>query len=277
MKILLTGDEGHIGTRAKGLLVQAGHEVVGFDLKRGAHEDVRVYESVKKAAAGCEVVIHTAGLPHPWGPPLDKYLDYNFKGTLHILKAAQEAKVRRVIYTSSTAYYGCDIRGKLTPRYFPIDEAHPPASAPGVSEGGLEEYNQSKVMIEELLAYYGRNRLVETVALRIAPANTKADQYPPGFDWRKDRSWRFGCFFSNCHPQYAAQALVAAAQAEGPFHYEVFNVADRYTHRSVDVAEFLAEHHPQAEVRAKMGEHSCLFDTRKAQDVLGFKPCEEME
>ena len=40
MKILITGDKGHLGNRASNLLTEAGHEVVGYDVKRSSSEDI---------------------------------------------------------------------------------------------------------------------------------------------------------------------------------------------------------------------------------------------
>lgn len=276
MKVFVTGDRGKLGSLAAKLLTEAGHQVVGFDVKRHPDENIMNDDKLKAAMQGCEQVVHTAGIPHPAGDPIDKYFRANVIGTLNVLKAACENGVRRVVYTSSTAYYGCDVRGKLTPAYFPIDEAHPPASVEGRSVGGLEPYNQSKVMAEQLLAYYGTNRLVQTVALRIAPANEKRHQYA-SFDWRTDATYRRGCFFSNCHPLWVAKAILKAIEAERPFWYEAFNVADKFTHKSVDMPKFLEREYPEVEIRSPVAGHACAIATGKAERVLGFEPCAELE
>jgi len=185
MKIMVTGSEGKLGS----LICQAlrHHDVVRYDRKRFQEEDILHTDALVDSMAGCDCVVHAAGIPHPHTGSMAHYFRINVRGTLNVLQVAHHLGVRRVIYLSSTGYYGCNIQGRLLPAYFPIDEAHPVASTLGYSVGGLEEYNQSKVMVEQLLAYFGTNRLLETCALRLAPANRKADQYPKGFDWKRMR------------------------------------------------------------------------------------------
>ena len=279
MKILVTGDLGKLGSLASKQLREAGHTVIGYDIRRDKREDLLRPSVLFETMTDCEMVVHLAGLPHPNKGGMERYFEINVRGSLNVLVAAQSTGVRRVIYTSSTAYYGCDINGRLNPAYFPIDEKHPPASVEGYSVGKLEPYNQSKVMVEQLLAYFGTNRLIETVALRLAPANTKEQQYPKGIDWQTCTDWRRGCFFANCHPDSVADAIALAVEAKGPFWYEAFNITDKYTHKSVDVQAFLKQEYPYtiAIDKQRLFESHCLFDISKAERVLGFKPNEELE
>lgn len=278
MRILVTGHLGKLGSKTSSLLVEHGHEVFGFDRKDSARAELSNYEELVRKMQGCECVVHTAGIPHPRRKsPLDPFFDDNVVGTFNVLKAAVDTCVKRVVYFSSTAYYGCDARGRLEPAYFPIDEGHPVASTQGYSTGGLDQYCQSKVMAEQLLAYYGTNKLVETIALRIAPANTKGEQYYQGFNWRTDKSYIRGCFFVNCHPDYVAQAAVLATEAEGEFWYEAFNIVDRFTHKTIDAKRFLMREYPLVEVRGPLDPRSSLITPDKAVRVLGFQPCEDLE
>ncbi len=48
----------------------------------------------------------------------DSYVAVNVQGTLHILEAAHELEVERVVITSTSEVYG-------TAEYTPIDERHP--------------------------------------------------------------------------------------------------------------------------------------------------------
>ena len=275
MRVLVTGNRGRLGGLTCKALERHGHKLVGFDIKAG--QDILNYQLLKNKMDGSRCVVHTAGIPTPQNLPMEKFFRVNVIGMLNVLRAACETGVKRVVFFSSTAYYGCDIRGRLNPLYFPIDEAHPIASMPGCSTGALEEYCQSKVMAEQLVAYYGTNKLVETIALRIAPANPKSRQYPRGFNWRTDKSYVRGCFFSNCHPNYVVQAARLAVEAEGEFWYAPFNIADKYTHRSINVLEVLKRDYPLAATPGNLAEHSSLIDISKAVRVLGFQPCEDLE
>lgn len=273
-KVLLTGDLGKLG----GFIADATSaqfEIVGYDISSEFGEDIRDLPRLRQAMRGCDYVVHAAAIPHPRRAPMKDYVEVNVVGTLNILRAAIENRLRRMIYLSSTAYYGCDIRGRLEPMYFPIDEGHPIASVDGRSEGALEQYNQSKVMAEQLVAYYGTNRELETVVLRIAPANLKSDTYPQDFDWRGCTDYRRGSFFATAHPESVGEAVLLALQADGPLWYEAFNIVDRYTHETIDMHEFLAEEYPEVEVRREIGSQDAVWDTSKAQRLLGFVPRED--
>jgi len=274
MRVMVTGNRGRLGSMACKVLEAQGHGVVGYDRK--GDQDLLNYALLKQKMAGSHCVVHAAGIPTPQNFPMERFFQDNVESTLNVLRAACETGVKRVVYFSSTAYYGCDIRGRLNPLYFPIDEAHPIAAMPGCSEGGLEPYCQSKVMAEQLLAYYGTNHMVETIALRIAPANPKSKQYPRGFDWRKDTGWIRGCFFSNCHPDYVVQAACLAVEAKQEFWYEPFNIGDKYTHGSINVEDVLKRDYPGAATLGNLKGHASLLDISKAVSVLGFQPCEDL-
>jgi len=273
--VFLTGDMGKLGTYIANTL-KYDYDIVGLDIQYSAKEDLANYEYVKEKMRGCEYVVHTAAIPHPGCGTIEDYVRVNVLGTLNILKAAEEDKAKRVIFLSSTGYYGCDIKGKLWPSYFPIDEKHPVASIEGQSEGALDAYNQSKVMAEQLCAYYGTNKRIEIVVLRLGPAASKAQDYPEGFSWRENNDWRRGTFFSNCHPQNVADTVKLAIEAKREFWYEAFNIVDKYTHESIDVREFLEREYPDVELRVEFTPHMGLIDVRKAERILGFKPCEDL-
>ncbi|HKW24604.1 MAG TPA: NAD-dependent epimerase/dehydratase family protein, partial [Terriglobales bacterium] len=65
--------------------------------------DLREPESLRKAMAGCEAVFHVAADYRLWTREPQEMYRSNVEGTRNILQAAQEAGVRRVVYTSSVA------------------------------------------------------------------------------------------------------------------------------------------------------------------------------
>ena len=274
MRVLVTGHKGRLGSRVAAQLLDAGHQVTGYDVRENAHDNVIFHDHITTAAAGHDVIVHAAGIPHPNKGDMVHYVNINVLGTLNVLEAARINKVKRVVFTSSTGWYGCDMAGQLTPAYVPLDEGHPTAMTHGYSDGGaLDAYNQSKVMAEALLAWFGTKHILETVALRIAPANTKAEQYGGGAAWNeyKVSDWRRGALFCNCHPDHAADAIVLAALADGPFWYEVFNVIDLYTHEKIDAQEFAKE----ALGRRVTSKRRSLISPAKAQAILKWDPCVE--
>ncbi len=273
MKVMVTGHCGRIGSRVAQQLIDRDVEVVGYDRAANPEHDLDDPYMLERQMDGCQVVVHCAGIPHPNKGTMPTYYVTNVTGTLHVLGSAVAAGLRRVVYASSTGYYGCDSKGDLDLGAVPWDRNRCPAMvlAGTSSELVLDAYNQSKVMAEALLAWYGTNRLIETVALRIAPANTKAEQYKPGLGWRDYTDWRRGCLFTNCHPDKAAEALILAALDEQEYWYWVYNVVDKYTHEDIDLQDFALANSAYIYPDWTQGE-SLIHPTALE---LGWQPCED--
>ena len=124
MKILVTGATGFLGHHLVKKLINGGHDIrilkekdasmeLLKDLKIEVFEgDIRDFEAVKKAVKGCEVVFHLAGLISYWGKQNSLQFEVNVIGTQNVVRACLEEKVKRLIYTSSTAAVGFEA-GKL--------------------------------------------------------------------------------------------------------------------------------------------------------------------
>lgn len=268
--VFVTGDLGKLGTLVCEKL-SPEYTIIGYDKDAGYRENLDNTEYLTKKMAGSDYVVHLAAIPHPGKGTMDDYFQVNVQGTFNVLKAAERNEIRRFIFISSTAFYGCDIKGRLLPSYFPIDEKHPVASVPGSSQGSLDAYNQSKVMAEQLCAYYGTNGDFEVITLRSAPANDNGIQYRENFNWKQCNDWRRGAFWANNSPVNMPNAVYLALQSDKSFFYEPFNVANKYTDKRIDVAEFLKTDYPDVEVRIDLADNPCLIDTRKIQKQLGFR------
>jgi len=128
MKILVTGNEGYIGSVLVPTLQQAGHDVVGYDI--GYFRDCKLYEDgvvvpqIRKDIRdveiedleGIDAIIHLAALSNdPLGelsPGLTE--EINLMGTLKTAELAKEAGVKRFIYSSSQSMYGISkVEGEL--------------------------------------------------------------------------------------------------------------------------------------------------------------------
>jgi nucleoside-diphosphate-sugar epimerase len=119
-KCLVTGGAGFIGSNLVDALIEEGHEVLVIDnLSTGKKEhinpkakffelDLRELDKIKPVFEGVDFVFHEAALarvePSIKNPVL--YNDNNVNGTLNTLVASRDAKVKKVVYASSSSVYG---------------------------------------------------------------------------------------------------------------------------------------------------------------------------
>lgn len=125
MKVLITGGSGFIGSHIAERFVSEGHEVVIVDnLSTGRLEniaafadkvsfhrgDIRNQALLNKLAEGCDLIYHEAAVvsvPYSVEYPQETH-DVNIQGTLNVLLAARDQKVKRVVFACSAAIYGED-------------------------------------------------------------------------------------------------------------------------------------------------------------------------
>ena len=124
-KVLITGGAGFIGSNLTEALLQRGHSVrVLDDFSTGKREnlifdqphpslqiiegDLRDLGTCQKAVQGMEYVFHQGALPSVQRSVEDPETSnaINVGGTLNILLAAREKRVKRVMYAASSSVYG---------------------------------------------------------------------------------------------------------------------------------------------------------------------------
>jgi len=125
MKFLVTGGAGFIGSNIVRRLLNDGHNVRVLDnFATGKREnilplmknpgltmiegDLRSFHIVRDAVKGVDFVLHQGALPsvpRSINDPITSN-DVNILGTLNILEAAKEFRVKRVICASSSSIYG---------------------------------------------------------------------------------------------------------------------------------------------------------------------------
>jgi UDP-glucose 4-epimerase len=152
MRILVTGGAGYIGSHMVKLLAESGAEVTVLDdLSTGHGDAVRGRDFVKGDIAdvsftkkllqekSIEAVVHFAAsslVGESMADPL-KYYRRNLGGTAALLQAMREAKVMRIVFSSTAAVYGDPVR-------IPIDEVHPTQP--------VNPYGASKLAVERMLS-----------------------------------------------------------------------------------------------------------------------------
>lgn len=127
MRIFVTGGAGYIGSHLVKLLAREGHELLIYDnLSTGKKELIVAGELVvgdlldlpllrQTIREFCpDAVLHLAALiavEESVSRPLE-YYEVNVGGTLHLLRAMEEGKVRYFIFSSTAAIYGEKTDGK---------------------------------------------------------------------------------------------------------------------------------------------------------------------
>jgi len=157
-RCFVTGGNGFIGSRIVRALKARGHEVVAgvganLDLRNLAGVDVETRaieledaESVRRALAGAEWLVHSAAVYSFWEPDAAHLYRVNVVGTRNVLRAAEEHGVRRMVYTSTF--------GTLTPSLELAREApHGDETEDGVFDLRRfhGHYKSSKAMAEMLV------------------------------------------------------------------------------------------------------------------------------
>lgn len=175
MKALVTGGTGFVGSHVARILAAEGHTVrvlhratskltalegVEFEHALG---DILDAESLRAACAGCDWIFHIAAVADYWRSSPEAIIQANVEGTRTVLKAAREAGVGRMIFTSSAAARGLRDDG------LPADES--------VSFNQLPErfpYGYSKALAEDVCleaAAVGQDVVIVNPVVVIGPGD----------------------------------------------------------------------------------------------------------
>jgi UDP-glucose 4-epimerase len=159
MNIFITGGLGYIGSHIAATLIKAGYNVVLFDnllnsdvsvlhaLEKITNKkitfiegDVRSFEFLSRTLKEhkIEAVMHYAGLKAVGESVQDPihYYDNNVVGSISLIRAMQQNKIKKIVFSSSATVYG-------EPLYLPYDEDHP--------TNPINPYGRTKLFIEEIL------------------------------------------------------------------------------------------------------------------------------
>jgi UDP-arabinose 4-epimerase len=166
MTILVTGGAGYIGSHTCKHLAAAGYQPVVLDNLVQGHQwavkwgplvvgDISDLELVRNKVRefGIKAVIHFAAHAYVGESVQNprKYFHNNVSGTLAFLDALMDSGIDKFIFSSSCATYGI-------PHQLPIKEDHP--------QQPINPYGASKLMIENVLRWYGKAYNLRSVILR---------------------------------------------------------------------------------------------------------------
>ena len=135
-RLLITGGAGYFGSVLADRARAEGHEVRIFDLNppddRSTDHvigDIRDLDALRAACDGVHAILHNVAQV-PLAKDRDLFWSVNAVGTANVLLAARDAKVAKVVHTSSSAIFGI-------PDHNPVVEDTPPRP--------LEAYGKAKL------------------------------------------------------------------------------------------------------------------------------------
>jgi nucleoside-diphosphate-sugar epimerase len=268
MKILVTGSSGLIGRETTTILRNAGHQVEEFDLTLGL--DLLNASQVEAAMQGCDAVVHTAALTSEDWQNANDVMQLNLLGTWHVLHAAAQAKVQRVVYFSSVNALGI-FMGAREPDYLPIDDDHP--CYPTIP------YGISKKLGEEMCRHWTQSTGISTICLR-PPAVFGPETYKFILDYRQSYAgaewtpyWEYGAFLD---VRDAAIATLCALTCPDPGHVTLLLCADDISSSALGSRDLTQKILPHIEWRGgteyETEPFKALINTSYAKEVLGWQP-----
>ena len=295
---LITGIGGFIGSSLARALIARGEQVRGVDnFSTGKKEnlseildridfhraDLLDLDAMHRACAGVDFVLHQAAIPSVPKSVLDPLANNhaNLDGTVNLLVAARDAKVKRVVYAASSSAYGD------TPTLPKREDMSPDPISP---------YAVAKLASERYMISFYRCYGLETVCLRyfnvFGPRQDPSSPYsgvlarfimqmlrgeqPTIFgDGEQSRDFTY---IDNVVDGNLLACTAPSQKAAG----EVFNVA---TGRRIKLNETfkalqtLTSYSGQPKYEAERGgdiRHS-LADISRAQTALGYNPKVDFE
>lgn len=176
-KVLVTGAGGFIGSHLTERLVKLNAKVRAFvrynsrtdfgliehlpeNIKsklESIQGDLKDTNAVRDAVDGTDIVFHLGSMisiPYSYLHPRET-IETNILGTLNVLMAVKENKVKKMIHTSTSEVYG-------TAQYVPIDEVH--------SLQGQSPYSASKIGADMIVESFYRTYNLPIATIR--PFNT---------------------------------------------------------------------------------------------------------
>ena len=280
--VLVTGGAGFIGSNLVDELLARGLTVRVIDIfATGSRKnlnpraelieaDVRDGEAIRPAFAGIDCVFHVAALPRiplSIAQPVETHMT-NVVGTLNVLIAAREAKVRRVIYSGSSSVYGDQATMPLVETMTP-NPLNPYALQKYVGEQYTRMFHRLFAMQTLTLRYfnvYGPRMASEgayvTVVSAFLAARKRGEPLAIHGDGEQTRD------FTHVSDIVAANVLAMdSSVADG----RAINVGAGRNISVNRIAELIGG--PRVQMEPRAGDmRNTLADTTEASRMLGWRP-----
>jgi UDP-glucose 4-epimerase len=279
--VLVTGGAGFIGSNLVDELVARDFKVRVIDIfatgirknlsprAELVEADIRDGEAIRTAFDGIDCVFHVAALPRiplSIAKPVETHMT-NVVGTLNVLIAARDAKVRRIIYSGSSSVYGEQTAMPLVETMTP-NPLNPYALQKYVGEQYTRMFHRLFAMETLTLRYfnvYGPRMATEgayvTVLSAFLAARRRGEPLPVHGDGEQTRD------FTHVSDVVAANILAMDAPvADG----RAINVGAGRNVSVNRIADLIGG--PRVQMEARKGDmRNTLADTTEASRILGWR------
>ena len=285
---LVTGGAGFVGSNLVDALLADGHKVRVLDnFSTGKRErvpaaaelfeaDICKLDAIRPAFDGVDGVFHTAALPRialSIEQPIET-TEVNLMGTLNVLVAARDAKVKRVVYSASSSAYGMQ---ETLPwnTDMPAKPLNPYALQKYVGELFCDEFSRFYGLETACLRYFNiyGTRMADTGAY-LAVIKVFMRQRLAGEtltiagDGEQTRDFT--------HVKDVVRANMLAMTSPKVGKGEVMNVGGGSRHSVNEIASIIGG--PVTHVEARPSEaRDSLADISKTKELLGWEPTVDFE
>ena len=282
-KVLVTGGAGFIGSHLVDKLIEKGHKTFVLDnLSTGKKEnlnpqaefkeaDICDFEAIKPFFNGVDFVFHLAAIPRVLISVEDpvKTSKVNILGTVNVFKAAIEAKVKKIIFASSSSVYG--EQEKL-----PLKEDMAP--------NPISPYGLQKIVVEQFAKLFTQLYGLPIISLRYF------NVYGPRIDFESGYSLVLGRFLQQknqgqpltiygtgeqtrgfCYVSDVAEGTIKAIENEDLNGGEIINIGSEKSHSVNYLAKLIGGEIRSFPPRPGDPLHT-MADISKARILLGWQP-----
>ena len=290
MKCLVTGGAGFIGSNLVDTLIEKGHRVIVIDNESATENekfywndraenyklDICDYNKIEHLFEGVDWVFHLAAQSRiqPAIKNPIKTVRVNCEGTTNILQASRKYKIKKVMYSSTSSYYG------LT---------NEPPLVETMERNCLNPYSVTKVAAEDLFKMYSRLYNLPTVIFRYfnvyGERQPVKGQYAPVVglfqkmksegkpmtvvgDGKQRRDYT--------HVSDIVSANILAAENDSVGNAEVMNVGTGTNHSVLDLVNLIGGEY--SHIPNRPGEaRETLADNTKIKKLLNWSPLVKLE
>ena len=290
MRALVTGGAGFIGSNIVDELLNRGHEVIVIDNESAEENDrfywnnkaknhkidICDYEKIEPLFEGVDWVFHLAAQSRiqPAVKNPVRTVRVNCEGTTNILQAARMNKVKKVIYSSTSACYGL------------INE---PPLHEDMTTDCLNPYSVTKVAAEDICSMYTRLFGLKTVTFRYfnvyGERQPTRGQYAPViglFKKQKDNGEPMTVVGDGLqtrdytHVSDVVNANLLAAESDNVGNGELINIGAGKSYSVMDLVDMIGGEHVFIPPRVSESRHT-LADISRANMLLNWNPKVKLE